>query len=149
MRGTSCQGSARVSRKLKVKRSRSQSIALRTTSTSCPSLKGATGRFLGEVAAVNGGTISFKTRDRLHVGDRLRVQPKSDQAGTAFTVKELQLGRRPAKLAPAGTLVSVPSPFRGQFRVGDAVFKVSSEQAFTMSDAACRRRLETASYNFV
>jgi len=109
-----------------------------------PSLKGATGRFLGEVATVNGGTISFKTRDRLHVGDRLRVQPKSDQAGTAFTVKEIQLGRRPTKLAPAGSLVSVPSPFRGQFRVGDAVFKVSSEQAFTMSEAACRRKLETA-----
>jgi putative protease len=47
-------------------------------------------------------------------------------------------------VAPSGTQVSVPSPFRGQFRVGDAVFKVSSEQAFTMSEAACRRKLGTA-----
>jgi putative protease len=114
------------------------------TDIAIPSLKGATGRFLGEVSAIHDGTISFKTRDRLHVGDRLRVQPKSDQAGTAFTVKELLLGRRPAKVAQAGTQVSVPSPFRGQFRVGDAVFKVSSEQAFTMSEAACRRKLGTA-----
>ena len=114
------------------------------TDIAIPSLKGATGRFLGEVSAVHEGTISFKTRDRLHVGDRLRVQPKSDQAGTAFTVKEILLGRRPAMVAQAGTQVSVSSPFRGRFRVGDAVFKVSSEQAFTMSEAACRRKLGTA-----
>ncbi|HXV22402.1 MAG TPA: U32 family peptidase [Desulfuromonadales bacterium] len=114
------------------------------TDIAIPSLKGATGRFLGEVSAVHDGTISFKTRDRLHVGDRLRVQPKSDQAGTAFTVKEILLGRRPAMVAQGGTQVSVPSPFRGQFRVGDTVFKVSSEQAFTMSEAACRRKLGTA-----
>jgi putative protease len=114
------------------------------TDIAIPSLKGATGRFLGEVSAVNGNTIHFKTRDRLHVGDRLRIQPKSDQAGTAFTVKELLIGRRPGMVAQAGTQVSIPSPFRGQFRVGDAVFKVSSEQAFTMSEAACRRKLGTA-----
>ena len=30
------------------------------------------------------------------------------------------------------------------FKVGDAVFKVSSEQAFTLSEAACRRRLDQA-----
>jgi putative protease len=114
------------------------------TDIAIPSLKGATGRFLGEVSAVTGNTLHFKTRDRLHVGDRLRIQPKSDQAGTAFTVKELLIGRRPGMVAQAGTQVSVPSPFRGQFRVGDAVFKVSSEQAFTMSEAACRRKLGTA-----
>ncbi len=114
------------------------------TDIAIPSLKGATGRFLGEVTAVHDGTVSFKTRDRLHVGDRLRIQPKSDQAGTAFTVKEILLGRRPTKSAQAGTPVSVPSPFGGRFRIGDAVFKVSSEQAFTLSDAACRRKLGTA-----
>ncbi|BCR03309.1 peptidase U32 [Desulfuromonas versatilis] len=114
------------------------------TDIAIPSLKGATGRFLGEVTQVRGGTVWFKTRDRLHVGDRLRIQPKSDQAGTAFTVKELRLGKRTAKLAQAGMLVSVPSPFNDKFQVGDAVFKVSSEQAFTMSEAACRRKLEAA-----
>ncbi len=114
------------------------------TDIAIPSLKGATGRFLGEVSTVHEGTVHFKTRDRLHVGDRLRIQPKSDQAGTAFTVKEILLGRRPVMVAPSGTQVSVPSPFRGQFRVGDAVFKVSSDQAFTMSEAACRRKLGTA-----
>ncbi len=114
------------------------------TDIAIPSVKGATGRYLGDVEGVREGEVTFRCRDRLHVGDRLRIQPKSDQAGTAFTVKELRLGRRPAKVATAGALVTVPSPFPKAFRVGDAVFKVSSEQAFTMSEAACRRRLEQA-----
>ncbi len=116
----------------------------RPTDIAIPSLKGSTGRFLGEVDRVHGGTIAFKTRDRLHVGDRLRIQPKTDQAGTAFTVKELRLGQRPVKVVQSGAYVSVPSSFRNQFKTGDAVFKVSSEQAFTLSEAACRRKLESA-----
>ena len=114
------------------------------TDIAIPSIKGATGRFLGEVASVQGGAVTFKTRDRLHVGDRLRIQPKSDKAGTAFTVKELLLGGRGTKSASAGATVTIPSNFQGQFRPGDAVFKVSSDQAFTLSEAACRRRLESA-----
>lgn len=114
------------------------------TDIAIPSLKGATGRFLGEVSAVRGGDITFKTRDRLHLGDRIRIQPKSDQAGTAFTIKELRQGRANVKAASAGSMVCVPSTFRDTFRVGDTVFKVSSEQAFTMSEAACRRKLQQA-----
>lgn len=114
------------------------------TDIAIPSLKGATGRFLGEISAVRGGDITFKTRDRLHLGDRIRIQPKSDQAGTAFTIKELRLGKANVKAASAGSLVCVPSTFRDTFRVGDTVFKVSSEQAFTMSEEACRRKLKQA-----
>ncbi len=112
------------------------------TDIAIPSVKGATGRYLGDVETVRGGEITFRCRDRLHVGDRLRIQPKSDQAGTAFTVKELQAGKRPVKVVSAGTVVTVTSPFPKGFRPGDGVFKVSSEQAFTMSEAACRRRLQ-------
>lgn len=112
------------------------------TDIAIPSIKGATGRYLGEVATVRGGEIAFKTRDKIHVGDRLRIQPKSDKAGTAFTVKELRLGERAVKVVSAGAYVSVPSSFKGVFKVGDGVFKVSSEQAFTLSEAACRRKLD-------
>jgi U32 family peptidase len=108
---------------------------------STPSLKGATGRFLGEINAIKGERIFFETRDRLHVGDRIRVQPKSDMAGRAFTVRELFSGKGEVKSAREGSTVSVTSPFR--FRVGDAVFKVSSETAFTMSENACIKRLES------
>lgn len=106
-----------------------------------PSVKGATGRYLGEVAKVRGGEISFKTKAGLHLGDRLRIQPASDKAGTAFTVRQLQLGKRSVKQVTAGSFVSVPSTFQNQFKVGDGVFMVSSSTAFTMSDAACRRKL--------
>jgi putative protease len=111
------------------------------TDIAIPALKGATGRFLGDVTAVKGGAVSFKTRDRIHIGDRIRIQPKTDRAGTAFTVKELFLGQRSVKVAQAGSLVTAPSTFRGVFQVGDTVFKVSSEQAFNMSEQACRRKL--------
>jgi putative protease len=109
-----------------------------------PTLKGATGRFLGEVQAVRGSQLTFKSRDRLHVGDRLRIQPKSDRAGTAFTVRELFASRRAVKQVNAGAQVTVSSPFRDTFKVGDTVFKVSSGQAFTLSEAACRRKLQQA-----
>jgi U32 family peptidase len=114
------------------------------TDIATPSLRGSTGRFLGEIAAVQSEALVFQTRDRLYVGDRVRVQPSTDKAGTAFTVKDIRVGNRPVKMAAAGTSVTIKSPFRNLFRSGDAVFKVSSEQAFTMSEAACRRRLGNA-----
>src|SRR6266540_2007178 len=110
------------------------------TDIATPSLKGATGRFLGAISAIRGDRITFETKDRLHVGDRIRVQPKSDKAGRAFTIKELFAGREQVKGVKEKTLVTIPSPF--PFKIGDTVFKVSSETAFTMSENACLRRLE-------
>lgn len=106
-----------------------------------PNLRGATGRWLGTITRVQGRKVSFKTRDLLQVGDRLRIQPTSDRPGTAFTLRQLQLGKKEVKQAAAGSLVSVPTPFADHFHAGDAVFKVSSRQAFNLSDAACRKRL--------
>ncbi len=111
------------------------------TDIATPSLRGATGRFLGEIRSISGSRITFETRDRLHIGDRVRVQPKSDMAGKAFTVKDLFLGKSAVKAARERSVVSVTAPF--SFAVGDAVFKVSSETAFTMSESACLRRLES------
>ena len=110
------------------------------TDIATPTLKGATGRFLGTIAAIRGDRIVFETKDRLHVGDRIRIQPKSDMAGRAFTVKELYAGKDLVKVAKERSVVSIPAPFA--FKTGDSVFKVSSETAFTMSEAACLRRLE-------
>jgi len=104
---------------------------------------GATGRWLGDITAVRPDAIAFTTRDPLRVGDRVRVQPASDQPGRAFTVRRLQLGRRPVSQASGGSQVWLATPFAG-FRKGDAVFKVASRQAFSLSEAACRRRLEQA-----
>ena len=114
------------------------------TDIAVPSVHGATGRFLGKVEQARGNRITFRTGIPLQVGDRVRIQPQSDQAGKAFTLKELYRGQKKAGHAGAGESVTVVSPFRDEFVRGDAVFKVSSHQAFTMSDAACRRLLAAA-----
>jgi len=110
------------------------------TDISTPSIKGATGRYLGDIREIRGNRISFETRDRLHVGDRIRVQPKSDMAGRAFTIKDLFIFNNKVMSAKENTQVSTTSPF--PFKLGDSVFKVSSETAFTMSENACLKRLD-------
>jgi putative protease len=110
------------------------------TDISTPSIKGATGRYLGDIREIRGNRISFETRDRLHVGDRVRVQPKTDMAGRAFTIKDLFISNKKVMSVRENTLVSTPSPF--PFKLGDSVFKVSSETAFTMSENACIKRLD-------
>jgi putative protease len=105
-----------------------------------PWQKGGTGRYVGQIKSIKGQRITFDTRDILHVGDRLRAQPKTDMAGQAWTVREIFLNRRKVMEAPAGSLVEVETPFR--FEEGDAIYKVSSREAFTLSENACVRRLE-------
>ncbi len=108
------------------------------------SRKGATGRFLGEISTVKGGTICFKTRESLHIGDRIRIQPATDKSGTAFTIRQLQLGKDAVNKAAANSFVTIPSSFTNQFKPGDAVYMVSASGAFAMSENACRRKLAAA-----
>ncbi|HXE97302.1 MAG TPA: DUF3656 domain-containing protein [Dongiaceae bacterium] len=105
-----------------------------------PWQKGGTGRFIGQIKSIKGKNLIFETRDALHVGDRLRAQPKSDMAGQAWTLREMVFNRRKCMEAPAGSLVEVETPF--SFSVGDSIYKVSSKEAYTLSDSACQRRLE-------
>ncbi len=105
-----------------------------------PWQKGGTGRYIGQIRSIKGGKLTFETRDALHVGDRLRAQPKSDMAGQAWTVRELFQNRRKVMEAGPGSTVEVETPFN--FSVGDSIYKVSSREAFTLSDNACQRRLE-------
>ena len=106
-----------------------------------PWQKGGTGRFVGHIRSIRGNRLIFETRDPLHVGDRLRVQPKSDMAGQAWTVRELYVGQKKVMEARAGSSVEVETPFR--FEAGDSIYKVSSREAFTLSENACQRRLES------
>ena len=61
-------------------------------------------------------------------------------AGKGFTVREIFIDNKPVKAAAERAKLAVSSPFPAS--VGDAVFKVSSETAFTMSENACLKRLE-------
>ncbi len=107
-----------------------------------PWLRGGTGHFSGEVRQARQGQISFETRDPLQVGDRLRLQPKSDQAGQAWTLRELFVNRKKVHECKAGTVVEVVCPFEA--RPGDALFKVGVASAFGMSDEAANRKLQAA-----
>jgi len=107
-----------------------------------PWLRGGTGHFSGEVKQARQGQISFETRDPLQVGDRLRLQPKTDQAGQAWTLRELFVNRKKVHECKAGTLVEVVCPFEA--RPGDALFKVGVASAFGMSDEAANRKLQAA-----
>jgi len=107
-----------------------------------PWLRGGTGRFTGEIRQARQGRLLFETRDALQVGDRLRLQPKSDQAGQAWTLRELFVNRSPVHTCKGGQLVEVVCPFTAQ--PGDALFKVGAANAFGMSDEAANRRLQAA-----
>ncbi len=107
-----------------------------------PWLRGGTGRFTGEIRQARQGRLLFETRDALQVGDRLRLQPKSDQAGQAWTLRELYVNRKAAHSCKGGTVVEVACPFAAQ--PGDALFKVGAADAFGMSDEAANRRLQAA-----
>ncbi|MBK5274411.1 MAG: U32 family peptidase [Desulfuromonadales bacterium] len=106
-----------------------------------PWQKGGTGRYVGQIKSIKGKRLTFDTRDALHVGDRLRAQPKTDMAGQAWTVRELFVNGKKSMEARAGSMVEVETPFR--FEVGDSIYKVSSNEAFTLSENAGMRRLES------
>ena len=107
-----------------------------------PSQKGATGRFIGKIRQVQGNRLSFITSQPLHVGDRLRIQPANDKSGSAFTLRQLFSGTHQVKKSAGAKQVTVISPFDQRFSPGDSVFMVASADAFTLSDAAARRKLE-------
>jgi len=106
-----------------------------------PWQKGGTGRYIGQIKGIKGKRLTFDTRDALFVGDRLRAQPKTDMAGQAWTVREIFVNNKKTMEARAGSTVEVETPFC--FEVGDSIYKVSSKEAFTLSENACLRRLES------
>ena len=106
--------------------------------------KGGIGRIIGKVERLQGKNISFRLGDTIHVGDRLRIQPGTDRPGQGFTVRKLFLGKRAVKRAAKNTNVAIPLPIKGTVHVGDMVFKLATGKAFTLSEEACRRRLNAA-----
>lgn len=106
-----------------------------------PWQKGGTGRFVGKITGIKGNRLLFDSRDSIKVGDRLRVQPATDMAGQAWTVRELFSNRKKVMETREKATVEVECPFT--FSVGDTVFKVSSREAYTLSDNACQRRLDS------
>ena len=106
-----------------------------------PARQGTLGQQLGEVVSLRDGLIGLTVNDRLHVGDRLRIQPANDQAGTGFTVRQMLIGAKKVRVAKGGEFVRVLNSAKGPVRIGDGVFKVGGRPRFTLSTEACRQRL--------
>lgn len=106
-----------------------------------PTVKGGIGRPLGRVDKVQGSAVWLTVGDILHVGDRVRIQPHNDQAGTAFTVQELRVKEQMVKRAATQSRVRIGTPFHGLFQPGDEVYKVGGGKTFTLSEESCLRRL--------
>ncbi|MFZ5775508.1 MAG: peptidase U32 family protein [Thermodesulfobacteriota bacterium] len=107
-----------------------------------PDRAGTLGKRLGEVVSVRAGMLGFVCSERLHVGDRVRVQPQNDLAGSGFVVRALQVNDRAAKAGGSGDFVRIPLPSGGGFvNKGDVVYKVGGKPAFTLSADACHARL--------
>ena len=102
---------------------------------------GTIGNLLGDVVSIGQGLFGFKTSERLHVGDRLRLQPQNDQAGLGFTARELFLEQKKVKAVRPGDFVKVRLPAKAGVQRGDKVFKVGGKVAFTLSREACAKKL--------
>jgi len=109
--------------------------------------KGGIGRLVGKVERFKGSSITFQTNGRIHVGDRLRVQPGDDRAGQGFTIRKLYVGKRFCKVAAKGDFISIPLPAntgKRKVQTGDHVFLLASGQNSVKSEEACLRLLKTA-----
>ncbi|MBO5722737.1 MAG: U32 family peptidase [Lentisphaeria bacterium] len=69
---------------------------------------GASGTLLGKVVAVGESGFNAELRQRLHIGDRLRVQPLSGDEGSAFTLTKLFIDRKIVSVARPGDVVYIP-----------------------------------------
>ena len=109
-----------------------------------PKQKGGLGRIIGKVQYIRKYEISFTTSDVLHVGDRIRVQPDNDRAGSGFTVRSLKVNNQAVKRARKNSFVTLGIGKTIYPGSGDLIFKLSSGKSFTKSKEACRRRLNAA-----
>jgi len=105
-----------------------------------PDRAGTIGRHLGRVTAVHGRTVMIKLVDRLHIGDRIKIMPTNDQTGVGLTVLRLLVKGKVGKVATGGE-VGVECAAAARITPGAEVYKVAAEQAYTLDESACRKRL--------
>ncbi len=86
---------------------------------------GASGMLCGKVTDCRDNGFQFTTSKRLHLGDRLRVQPISGDEGPAFTITRMFVNDQNARKARPGESVFVccdkPTAYNGLvFKIGES-----------------------------
>ncbi len=105
------------------------------------SQQGSIGTLLGKISTVRREGLSFACGDRLHLGDRVRILPQNDQAGSGFTVTVLITNKRKVKVVRAGEYVTIPTSGKNIFQPGDSVYRVSAGGGNFATEEACRKKL--------
>lgn len=107
------------------------------------SQQGSIGTLLGKISSVRRDGFSFVCGDRLHLGDRVRILPQNDQAGSGFTVTALTTNKRKVKVVRKGDFVTIPTGAKHIFQAGDSVYRVSAGTGNFASEETCRKKLAT------
>ena len=95
---------------------------------------GAAGMRCGEVEARRANGFGFTPTKRIHLGDRLRIQPRSGDEGPALTVTKMFSNNRPVRTAPPGERLFIccdkEVPDRGiVFKIGESAADYSARVA--------------------
>ncbi|MGE4564447.1 MAG: U32 family peptidase [Victivallaceae bacterium] len=86
---------------------------------------GAAGQLCGTVDELRDNGFRFITGKKIHLGDRLRVQPVSGDEGPALTVTKMFVNNQDTRKAHIGDAVFIccdkPAPYRGLvFKIGES-----------------------------
>ncbi len=92
---------------------------------------GSAGMLCGDVADIADNGFYFIAKKKIHVGDRLRIQPHSGDDGPAMTVTKMFVDNKDVKKATVGQLVFVcydrEVPLRGAiYKIGESFKDYSS-----------------------
>jgi len=68
---------------------------------------GVSGRLVGTVEKAGRSGFEMSVIQRLHIGDRIRVQPRSGDEGPSITITKMSADRSPVKSATKGTMVFI------------------------------------------
>lgn len=86
---------------------------------------GSAGMLCGEVATIAENGFMFIAKKKIHVGDRLRIQPHSGEDGPAMTVTKMFVNNKDTKKATVGEEVFIcydrEVPYRGViYKIGES-----------------------------
>ena len=90
-----------------------------------PAQAGVSGRLAGTVEKTARSGFEVSVIQRLHVGDRIRIQPRSGDEGPSITITKMSSGRSPVKTATKGGRVFIHcdktvSPRSMVYKIGDS-----------------------------
>ncbi|MBI9102569.1 MAG: U32 family peptidase [Spirochaetales bacterium] len=95
---------------------------------------GVSGQLIGKAGQIKTSGFQVKLSRRLHMGDRIRIQPSSGEEGPAVTITRLSIGSRPVNTGRQGDTVFVHC--RKEIPAGGMVYKIGESRKEDIPDTA-------------